>query len=334
MSGSYSIDLDASADEIWKLLVSPDRRDWYYRLQPEGSFTPGGRVTWRDTAGAVAEESEVIEATAPTRLVLRTRFTFAPVYAAAAPHTLTWEVADLGDRRRVRLAWEGEGPAVALFDAEGEAPLKGLRLVLDPEVRALVTRLETIGPIEIRDVTPERLVDYRHFFDDIGFRDYPAWASCYCMEMHRTQSDEWWASRTAEDNRRDMSAMIEAGQVTALLAYDGDEPVGWCNYGESTRLGGVMRRFGLDAAEHDGVGSVACFVISAQYRGHGVASKMLEAAVERLRARGLRAVEAYPSQGQDTPQGNFRGPLEMYLRAGFEPYREIEHHVIVRKSLA
>ena len=34
-----------------------------------------------------------------------------------------------------------------------------------------------------------------------------------------------------------------------------------------------------------------------------------------------------------TRQGNFRGPLSMYLRAGFEPYRETERNVIVRKKL-
>jgi ribosomal protein S18 acetylase RimI-like enzyme len=66
-----------------------------------------------------------------------------------------------------------------------------------------------------------------------------------------------------------------------------------------------------------------------------VASKLLNVAIERLRARGVRAVEAYPVRaGDDSAQGNFRGPLDMYTRAGFETYRETDHHVIVRKSLA
>jgi len=95
----------------------------------------------------------------------------------------------------------------------------------------------------------------------------------------------------------------------------------------------VMRRFGTDASEHEGLGSVACFVIAAPYRGHGIASRLLEAAVERLRSRGLRAVEGYPHRGADSAQTNYRGPLSMYLRAGFEPYRETERNVIVRKTL-
>jgi GNAT superfamily N-acetyltransferase len=130
-----------------------------------------------------------------------------------------------------------------------------------------------------------------------------------------------------------MTELIQGGSVTALLAFVDGKPVGWCNYGESTRLAGLARRFGLEARDHEGVGSVACFVIAAPYRGHGVASELLAAAIDRLRARGLRAVEAYPSRSDDSAQGNYRGPLEMYVRAGFATYRETDRHVIVRKSL-
>jgi ribosomal protein S18 acetylase RimI-like enzyme len=153
------------------------------------------------------------------------------------------------------------------------------------------------------------------------------------METHRTQSEEEWAARTAADNRRDMSEMISQGKVTGLLAYADGKAVGWCNYGETTRLSGVMHKLGLSADDHEGVGSVACFVIAAPYRGHGVASRLLDAAIERLRERGIRAVEAYPNRSDDSAQANYRGPLSMFLRAGFEPYRETERSLIVRKTL-
>jgi GNAT superfamily N-acetyltransferase len=140
--------------------------------------------------------------------------------------------------------------------------------------------------------------------------------------------------RTAAENRRDMSEGIERRRVSALLAMSEGEPVGWCNYGETTHLAGVMKRFKLEAESQRGVGSVACFVIASPYRGHGVASKLLEAAIRRLRARGVREVEAYPPRaGEDTPQGNYRGPMEMYVRAGFEPYRELERNVVMRKKI-
>jgi ribosomal protein S18 acetylase RimI-like enzyme len=332
--GSREIDMGVGPDEVWEVLVAPGRHDWYYRLTPDGEFTSGSSIRWLDVAGSVAEESEVIDAEAPRLLVMQTRFVFAPNFAAASPHTVTWEVTGAGNESRVQLSWEGEGPAVALMESQGLSQLQGLRLAVDPAARAEVERLPEIGPIEIRDVTPELIPEYQRFFDEYAFKDFPSWQDCYCIETHRKESEAESAERTADDNRRDMTNLIGRGRVTALLAFAGDQPVGWCNYGETTHLAGVMRKLKLEAPDHEGVGSVACFVIAAPYRGHGVASKLLDAAIERLRARGLRAVEAYPSRtGDDTPQGNYRGPLSLYLGAGFEPYRELDRYVVVRKTL-
>ena len=321
-------------DAVWELLVGTGRRDWYYRLTAEGSFEPGASLRWLDTRGETAEESEVLELSAPLLLKLRTRFLFAPPLAAAPAHELTWELSPEQGGTRVTLSWTGSGPAQSLLESEAGAILDGLALAADPAARAALEPLPEIGPLEVRDLTPELLPDYQRFFDQEAFRDYPAWQSCYCMETLWDGSDDEWGPRTAAENRQEMSQRVGAGRVTALLAFDGERPVGWCHYGESTALAGVARRFRLEASDHQGVGSVACFVIASQYRGHGVASRLLEEALERLRAKGFRAVEAYPPKESDgTAQGSYRGPLEMYLRAGFERYREAGKALIVRKEL-
>jgi len=200
----------------------------------------------------------------------------------------------------------------------------------------LTKATSSIGEIEVRDVSPELLPAYLDFFDHHAFADFPEWRSCYCIETHShtNLSDDESVDRVAEANRRGMSDLIVRGEVTALLAFEDDKPIGWCNYGETTRLSGVMHRFGLTAPDHEGVGSVACFVIASPYRGRGVASRLLDAAVERLRAKGMNAVEAYPKRSDDSQHTNYRGPLAMFLRAGFEPYREAGKHLILRKRLA
>ena len=328
------IELAVPAEDAWAAIVAPGRRDWYYRLTPEGDFAVGAHIRWTDLRGQVAEESDVLEISPPTHLALRTRFVFAPNLAAQDAHRIDWNVSPLDSGCRVQTSWQADDMVAAMLDAGADGWLRGLRLAVDPAALAEIARLESIGDIEVLDVTPNRVADYQKFFDDYAFRDFPAWQDCYCMETHRTQKDEEWAARTADDNRRDMSQMVSGGKVTALLAYADGKPVGWCNYGQTTHLSGVMHRFGLEAADHHDVGSIGCFVIAAQYRGHGVASRLLDAATERLRARGLRAVEAYPARdGDDSAQSNYRGPLSMYLRAGFEPYREADRYVVVRKRL-
>ena len=334
-NGSRSIDIDVSRREVWELLVGPGKRDWYYRLTPRGEFVEGAHISWVEAEGKAAEESDILTIEPAKQLVLRTRFVFAPALAAAAPHLVTWELVGDGDRCTARMSWEAEGPASRLLASEARAQLEGLRLAADPAARAELARVDRIGEVEIRDVGPAQLQDYLDFFDKRAFRDFPEWQSCYCMETHRPAniSDDDWALRVAEDNRRDMSEAIKQGDVTALLAFEGGKAIGWCDYGETTRLSGVMHRFGLVSADHEGVGSVACFVIASPYRGHGVASTLLDAAIERLRARGLKAVEAYPKRADDSQHTNYRGPLAMFLRAGFEPYREAGSHLVLRKSL-
>jgi GNAT superfamily N-acetyltransferase len=332
--GSAQIQIDAPAKTAWEALVSPGRRRWYYRLTPEGEFAEGSRIRWMDGSGdAPAEEWEVVELQAPRRLVARARLMYAPVFAKQEPHTLTWEVTRVAKGCRVRMSWEAGEIVAGLLESEADNFLKALRLEHDPVAQAEIARLESIGEITVEDVTPDRVGDYHEFFDHHAFRDYPGWQSCYCMETHRTQTDEEWAVRTAADNRRDMTGLINEGRVTALLAYADGKPVGWCNYGETTRLNGVMHRFGLNSAEQQGVGSLACFVIAAPYRNHGVAARLLDAALERLRARDVKVAEAYPVKDSKSSQSNYRGPLSMYLAAGFEPHRETGRHLIVRKTL-
>ena len=328
------IHVAATPEAVWQEITKQGRNAWYFLLDVEGDFETGKHVVWR-AGDEIAEEAEVVAAEPPHRLELLTKLLFAPNLAALPPHRLVWEIAPHDGGSRVTLAWEGEPAASNLYESEAEGLLRGLRLAVDPSAREELARLPEIGEVEVRDVTPERVGDYLDFFDHRAFRDFPAWQSCYCMETHRDHSDEEWAARTGVDNRADMQKLIGAGRVTALLAYAGGKPVGWCNYGETTHLSGVMNKLKLDAAEHKGVGSIACFVIAAPYRGHGVATKLLDAAVDRLRARGLRAVEAYPRRADaGNDQAHYRGSLRMYEKAGFQLYRETDRYLVMRKQLS
>jgi len=330
----HELHMNATPEAVWQEITKQGRNNWYFMLDVDGTFAAGQRVVWK-AGGDIAEEAEVVRADPPRRLELRTRLSFAPNLAALPPHRLTWEVVPADGGSIVTLSWEAAPQASNLYESEGDGILRGLRLAVDPSASAELARLPEIGEIEVHDVTPERVADYLDFFDHRAFRDFPAWQSCYCMETHRHHTDAEWSARTGVDNRADMQAMIRDGGVTALLAYVDGRPVGWCNYGETTRLSGVMMKLKLDAAEHAGVGSISCFVIAAPYRGHGVATKLLDAAIERMQARGLRAVEAYPRRQEDrSAQAHYRGSLRMYEKAGFEPYRETERYFVMRKSLA
>jgi GNAT superfamily N-acetyltransferase len=72
--------------------------------------------------------------------------------------------------------------------------------------------------------------------------------------------------------------------------------------------------------DEPGLWAVTCFVVRVGHRRHGVASRLLEAAVEFAQRHGARTIEGYPVDPSVRPTGSsglYQGPLRMYLRAGF-----------------
>ena len=80
-----------------------------------------------------------------------------------------------------------------------------------------------------------------------------------------------------------------------------------------------------------------CFVVAPDQRRQGIATQLLDAAVEHLRSRGMRMAEAYPRAGDVEPSrwvwSQYVGPLSMYEKAGFEIAETHAEFCIVRKKL-
>ncbi|MCH7859466.1 MAG: hypothetical protein IID14_07170 [Candidatus Marinimicrobia bacterium] len=80
------------------------------------------------------------------------------------------------------------------------------------------------GALAFHPVTPDRWQDFEQLFGDRG-----ACGGCWCMWL-RLKRSEYDAQKGA-GNRRAMQAIVDSGEIPGLLAYDGDQPVGWCAVG-------------------------------------------------------------------------------------------------------
>ncbi|MHB8575176.1 MAG: GNAT family N-acetyltransferase, partial [Dehalococcoidia bacterium] len=189
------------------------------------------------------------------------------------------------------------------------------------------------GPIAVKALTPELLTDYLRFFDEEPFSDRPDWLSCYCVSycIAHTYADEM--RRTARDNRALALAMVPDGRLTGFLAYAGERPVGWCNAGPRSLRPGLSTSVPRVPADENGVGAIVCISISAPYRGHGIARRLIDAACDGFRAEGLRIAEAYPSRNTGLGTGGYHGSFAMYEASGFLPVLEGERYTVVRKEL-
>ena len=72
------------------------------------------------------------------------------------------------------------------------------------------------------------------------------------------------------------------------------------------------------------VWSLSCFVVRKGYRRRGVASALIDAAVDAARRAGAPALEAYPLDASLTPSSSHTGYATTFLRAGF---RIVARHV-------
>jgi GNAT superfamily N-acetyltransferase len=189
------------------------------------------------------------------------------------------------------------------------------------------------GPVSVRALRAADHDEYLRFFDRDAFMDNPMWASCYCLFHEFPGSVEAWTRATAAENRAAKSALIRAGRSEGYLATAGSRTVGWCHAAPRTTLPMLGHDPEIAIADAERVGSIVCFVVAAPFRGQGVAKHLLDAACDGLRARGLAIAEGYPRKRTGSDADAYHGPLDLYLGAGFEVFREGKRVVVVRKAL-
>ena len=116
--------------------------------------------------------------------------------------------------------------------------------------------------------------------------------------------------------------------LQGLLAWDGDEPVGWCAVGPrpsypllATSRSPVPFKGRDEDPADEGVWAITCFVTRKGHRRQGVQAALVAATVPYARERGARALEGYPMVA---PAGKeviwdelFVGAVSSFEDAGF-----------------
>ena len=190
---------------------------------------------------------------------------------------------------------------------------------------------EARAGIVVQPLEPGRLDEYLEFFDTRAFTDNPRWAGCYCYYPLHDPLQTEWQRRTGPENREAVRGCILTGQSQGYLAYRDGEVVGWCNAGPR-RLYPMLRDERRPVADSTGV--IFCFIVAPEHRRQGVASALLVAACGGMRAQGLTLAQARPLQEASSVAPNERGPLPMYLKAGFVVVNEYrDGTVLVQKRL-
>ena len=137
----------------------------------------------------------------------------------------------------------------------------------------------------------------------------------------------------AQSNRAEFKAVIDTGTMAGLVAYRGDEPVGWISFGPRADYRKLERSTVMKAVDDRPVWSIVCFVVPSAHRGQGVARALLDGAVAYARERNV-TLEAYPLDRETRSQdAMWFGAKSMFDAAGFvEVARRKVQRPVVRKA--
>lgn len=159
--------------------------------------------------------------------------------------------------------------------------------------------------LRFKPVTSETWPDFEALFEAPGGPKY-----CWCMVWRHMRDRQ---TATNADRKQAIKSLVEAGTPVGLLAYSNDQPVAWCSVAPRESLRKLSPR--QDNTER-GVWAIVCFFVRRDHRKTGVASALLDAAVEHALAAGASTIEASPVD-PDSPSYRFMGFRDMYRRRGF-----------------
>ena len=141
---------------------------------------------------------------------------------------------------------------------------------------------------------------------------------CFCLSYRLTSSKENLALKGPERGER-VKQLCRQDPPPGVLAYDGDEVVGWAGVHPRADTSFAHNRRIPHVDDLD-VWSVWCIRVRPGHRGEGISHRLLEGAVEFARDHGAPAIEGYPLDNKgrkiDLTMA-YVGTRKLFEKAGF-----------------
>jgi GNAT superfamily N-acetyltransferase len=139
---------------------------------------------------------------------------------------------------------------------------------------------------------------------------------CWCLS-YRIPSKENLSLRGPARAEK-VAAIMERGPI-GMLAYDGDEVVGWAAVAPRAETSFARNRK-IPHVDDLNVWSVWCIRVRPGYRGRGISHPLLAGAVDFARSQGAPAIEGYPVDNQGAKVDltmAYVGTRTLFEKAGF-----------------
>lgn len=172
-------------------------------------------------------------------------------------------------------------------------------------------------------------------FAGLAARHNGVWGGCWCTFFHTAHEEKTF---DAVDNRTLKQRLVAEGRAHAALVFDGDEAVGWCEYGPPHELPNINHRKEYEATT-EGLPDyrLTCFFVDRRYRRKGVSAVALGGALDLIAQAGGGVVEAYPQDTggkKITASFLYNGTRSLFEQAGFTYLRpKGKNHCVMSKTI-
>jgi GNAT superfamily N-acetyltransferase len=180
--------------------------------------------------------------------------------------------------------------------------------------------------LSVRPLTPDLWADFERLFGPGG-----ACAGCWCT-FWKLRGKAYEENR-GEPARQMQKSIVESGTVPGLLAFRGDEPVGWIAVEPRSAYPKLAHSRVLKPVDDSDPWSVTCFYVAKKARRQGLTVDLLKAALEYVREQGGKIVEGYPVDAEKELPDVFiyHGTAAAFHKAGFvEVARRSETRPVMR----
>jgi len=161
------------------------------------------------------------------------------------------------------------------------------------------------------------------------------WGGCWCMGFHE---EGFGKERSAEKNKHNKECRVRKGTAHAALVFDGDNAIGWCQFGKPEELPRIKMKKEYETKIKDQPDwRITCFFVGKKYRGKGISEIALKGALQEIVNLGGGIVESYPEEIANKKTSSsflYNSSLGIFERNGFERIERLgKNHWVVQKRV-
>lgn len=179
--------------------------------------------------------------------------------------------------------------------------------------------------LSVKELGPKTWTDFAQIVE----KHNGVWGGCWCVSFHGISNG------TEAGNRALKERLVMAGQTHAALVYDGDQVVGWCQFGppaELPRRTSGYHKLGLNMPDW----RIPCFFVDRDRRKDGVAKAALAGALRIIADKGGGTVDGYPISVRGKPYSSsflWGGTESMFADKGFRVVGHLGTSKVVMRKM-